>query len=104
MAEFENLLPEFIFKDCFLADKVQINNFSDFNFHCLVVLFNNLILSRLETVYERIKRYKKIEWEMSRVQSWISFCIYDKSLILDYKLKDGDFVLLVGDVVGFFKH
>lgn len=74
MAELQKVLPEFIKNNFFLGDKIQINNFRNFNFHFMIGLFKNLVVSELKTFFEGIKRNKRVGWESTGVDNFANVC------------------------------
>ncbi len=79
--KFENGMPEFINDHFFVVDEFQIDDFRDFNFHHLIVLGNNFEVTRLQTVFERIKREAMILFKLRAVKDFISLGFDDQGRI-----------------------
>jgi hypothetical protein len=99
LVEFENGMPELINDNFFLVEKFQINDFRDFHFHRLVVLRNNFVITRLQTVFEGIKRHTGIWLKFSRVKYLISLgfdneggIFLDEDKIINRMLLAGNFL------------
>ncbi len=97
LVNFENGVPEFINGHFLLSGKLQINNLTHLNFHHFIVLGNDFEITRLETVFDGIKRDARIWLKFSTVKDFIGFGFDDENIISLIELKVVDLKLLAGN-------
>ncbi len=94
--KFENGMPEFINGHFFLSGKLQINDFRDFKFHHLIVLGIDFEFTRLQAVFEGIKRDARIWLKLRTVKDFIGLSFDDENIISLIELKVVHLKLLGG--------